>query len=200
MKQPKLLVASTNSGKVSEISDLLKSVHVEVLGLNDLNPPIQDEVLEDGETFKDNAIKKATEYGKLSGILTICDDSGLEVDALNGKPGVRSKRFGNTDEERISKLIELMEKIPENERSARFISVVAVYDPRDERVYTSMGICEGKIENEAIGNNGFGYDPVFYSTEIGKTFATATSEEKNAVSHRGKALRQIKPVLMQLLD
>jgi len=195
----KLLVATTNEGKIAEIRALVNSLAVEIVGLDELTIPVK-EVVEDGETFFDNAVKKAREYGEQTGMFTLADDSGLEVDALEGRPGVYSKRYGKTDEARIEKLLKEMEGMQEKERTAHFIAVVAVYDPEDKRVYTSTGRTEGIITTTPRGENGFGYDPVFYSLELQKGFGEAIQEEKNRVSHRGKALAALLPILSQLFE
>lgn len=152
------------------------------------------EVVENGNTFVENAILKATTYARYTGELTLADDSGLEVDALGGAPGVFSSRFAPTDDERNAKLLEMMKDIPDEKRQARFRCVVAIAEPNGI-VRTCEGIVEGTIARKPKGHEGFGYDPVFCVPELGKTMAELTPEEKNAISHRGKALQEAKRLL-----
>ena len=149
------------------------------------------DVEETGTTFEENALLKAKAVMEASGMAAIADDSGLMVDALNGEPGVYSARYGGKDSDaaRTAYLLENMAQVPEEERTARFVSAIACALP-DGRVVTSRGTCEGRILFETRGDNGFGYDPVFYVPEIGMTFAEADGERKNAISHRGNALKE----------
>ncbi|GMQ78117.1 MAG: XTP/dITP diphosphatase [Anaerolineae bacterium] len=196
----RLLLATKNPGKLKEYAELFIELDLEWLNLDEMG--INLDVEESGETFKENAIIKATSYAKASGCLTMADDSGLEVDALNGRPGVRTARFGGphlSAEERYRHLLTLMERIPENQRSARFKCVIALALPGG-LVGISQGICEGAIANSPRGSGGFGYDPIFYLPTIGKTMAELTSNEKHRVSHRGLAVANIKPILEPLLS
>lgn len=193
----KLLLATTNLGKITELQQVLQSTTYTITNLSDLST--FTEVAETGHTFKLNAVKKAKGYGRQSGLLTLADDSGLEVAALNGRPGVWSKRYGSTDSERNQKLLTELKTIPQSKRNARFFCVMALYDPRDDRVYTTTGTTTGYITLEPQGTAGFGFDPVFYSDELQKTFAQATRDEKNCVSHRGRAMEEMVTLLSQMV-
>lgn len=186
----KLLVATGNKGKLVEIRQILKDT--EVLGLKDVN--IDVDVEETGTTFAENAYIKAYEISKLSGLPVLADDSGLLVDALDGAPGVYSARFAGedaNDDDNVNKLLGLLSNIPENERHARFACAMCLIFP-DGRKIEAFGVsCEGYIINEKRGENGFGYDPVFYSPDYNKTFSQMSMEEKNKVSHRKAALIEL---------
>lgn len=194
----KLLIATRSKGKFPEIISALNGLSFEFLNLNDVSElPSNFEVEEPATTFEGNAIIKAMTLGKKTGLLTLSEDAGLEVDALNGKPGVYTARYApGTDEDKYRKLLGELQGTPEEKRTARFRAVIAIYDPNNDKVRTCDGIYEGKIALEPIGNNGFGYDPIFYNSELGKTNAQMTMEEKNKVSHRGKALRKAKDILL----
>ncbi|MBF7083125.1 XTP/dITP diphosphatase [Desulfallas sp. Bu1-1] len=195
----RLVLATHNEGKVRELQELLASTGFEVVSL--ARYPHVPEVVEDGETFRDNAIKKAREVSAAVGEITLADDSGLEVDYLNGAPGVHSARFageGHDDAANNKKLLRLLEGVSWEKRTARFRCVVAVATP-DGRVATAEGTCEGIISTEPRGENGFGYDPLFFVPEYGKTFAELNSEEKNAISHRGRALNNARKILDNLI-
>ena len=191
----KLLVATRNSSKVREFSRMLshlsRDLVFDVVGLDDLR--IDLEVKETGSTFEENAILKARRYADVSGEVTLADDSGLVVDALNGAPGVLSARYGGdglNDEERVRLLLENMYDIPGWERNARFIAVIALVGPGvPGGLVTSEGVIEGAIMHVPIGQNGFGYDPVFWIPGRAKTTAQMSAAEKDAISHRGIALR-----------
>lgn len=190
-----MLMATHNQGKITELSRLLADIPFKLVSLDEVN--ISEVVEETGETFHDNAILKARVYGELSGILTIADDSGLEVDALDGAPGVISARYGSpeySDEERVDFLLRNLKGVPFDERTARFISVIAIAAPSG-RIMTVEGVVEGVIQYEPMGNNGFGYDPVFYVPEYGCTTAQLSLTDKNVISHRGKAVRKAIEVL-----
>jgi XTP/dITP diphosphohydrolase len=195
-----LLVATTNPGKVSELNRLLQGVEgFNLLTLNEL-PQVKDvDLPETGTTFIANAILKAKGYGDLSGMVTLADDSGLSVDALGGRPGVYSKRYGLSDADRIAKLLHELQHVPPNKRTARFTAAVAIYEPKTASLTTFEGSVEGEITFEPLGSNGFGYDPVFFSSDLGKTFAQSQPEEKNLVSHRGRAFSQAIPTLKSLV-
>ena len=150
-------------------------------------------MLEDGETFRENALKKARIIAHSSGIVTLADDSGLCIDALDGRPGVLSARYGGegaTDAEKCARILNEMEHVPEPLRTARFVCIIALVTPQGEEDVFE-GMCEGKIIRELRGTAGFGYDPIFYYPDSGCTFAEMDSEAKNRVSHRGRALQRI---------
>ena len=162
---------------------------------------IGDEVEETGETFAENAIRKAREYARLSGLVTLADDSGLEVDALGGEPGVHSARYGEQgvgDEDRYQLLLHRMQGVPWEGRGARFRCVIAVAEPGGES-YTADGTCEGVIAFEPQGQYGFGYDPIFYLPEYDKTMAQLLPEVKNRISHRARAAQEIRAILERIL-
>jgi len=195
----KLLVATNNRGKVREYAELLDDLPVR------LTFPAQEglslEVDETGETFAENAILKARAFAEASGLLTLADDSGLEVDALDGAPGVRSARYagpGASDEDRYRLLLRRLAGVPAEGRTARFRCVVALATPEGE-VQTAEGRCEGVIGFEPRGTHGFGYDPVFYMPDRGRTMAELLPEVKNRISHRARAARAAMPILRRLL-
>lgn len=195
---PKLLIATTNRGKLKEIARLLPGINL--LTLSDF--PDLPEVVEDGDTFQANAQKKAVESARASGLLTLADDSGLEVDALNGAPGVHSARYSGdnaTDATNNALLLKNIADISDADRTARFRCVIAVSQPNGI-VETAGGTCEGVILRAERGNGGFGYDPLFLVPERDLTFAELDPETKNGVSHRGRALRAILPALQRLLS
>ena len=187
---PKLLIATTNPGKFDELSSLLSDCPFSMVSLQDVG--IDEDVAETGSTFEENASLKAAAYGHTSGLPTLADDSGLEVDALGGEPGLRSSRFagpGATDADRIALLLQKLDNIPDGEREARFRCVIAVSWPSESlELYT--GECLGRIVQTPRGANGFGYDPIFLLPEIGKTMAELSGEQKSKVSHRGRATRK----------
>ena len=190
---PILLIATTNKGKVAEIANLLEGLNCRVIGLEDL-PQIPPPVEETGTTFVANAIIKADYYHAVTGMLTLADDSGLEVDALDGRPGVYSARYGAegmSSADQIALLLEEMKDAPEEKRKARFVCAIALVGPPDGGAIrqTFEGRCEGRIAFKPRGDGGFGYDPIFIDEEFGRTFAELTPEEKSSRSHRGKALR-----------
>lgn len=185
----RILLATQNLDKVEEIQSILGLNGWEVFSLRDF--PQFSRIEESGATLLENAQKKARMAHQWTGMLSLADDTGLEVDALNGAPGVYSSRFAGekaTYQENIQKLLKLLAGVPESLRTARFRCVVDIVD--DVREEYVEGICEGYILSECRGEAGFGYDPVFYVPEMGKTFAEMTLEEKNVISHRGKAFRK----------
>jgi XTP/dITP diphosphohydrolase len=188
-----LLIATTNDGKINEIKTYLRDLPVTIVSLSHFES-IQ-EVPETGSTFAENAILKAKGYAKQTGLLTLADDSGLEVDALNGDPGVYSARFGKTDHDRNMKLLKKLDGVELQKRTARFRCVMALHDPKTNTTQTVDGIVEGTITLELTGTAGFGYDPVFYYPPFKATFAEIDRETKNSVSHRGLALQHIKQIL-----
>ena len=194
----KLLIATHNIGKFPEIVKELAGVDLEFINLSDIHclPP-DYEVEEPAMTFEGNAIIKAMTIGKKTGHLTLAEDAGLQVDALDGRPGVYSARYApGTDEDRYRKLLGELDGVPEEKRTARFRAVAAIYDPDTDKIRTCEGMYEGRILAEPRGQNGFGYDPVFFCDEMDKTSAEMSLEEKNSVSHRGKALRKAKEILV----
>ena len=185
-----LVLATRNEGKIKEFERLVLGFDIEVKSLNDFGPI--PPVLEDGETFEDNAFKKAHFTAKVLGFPALADDSGLIVKALGGMPGVTSARYSGeeaTDMENNLKLLKAMEG--RADRGATFMCVIAVAVPSGPALIYE-GICEGTITQELTGNKGFGYDPLFYYTPLKKTFAELSTEEKNRVSHRGKAMEELK--------
>ena len=197
----KLLFATRNRGKLRELGQIIaeQGLGLELCGLDEF--PAAPEIAEDGASFVENAALKARGVMRATGLPTLADDSGLEVDALGGAPGVRSARYagdGATDAERIALLLRNLREVPAGQRSARFRCAVAFVDPAEpERVEAREGQCEGRILEAPCGSGGFGYDPVFLSDELGQTFAEADAEAKNRVSHRGRALRAMVPVLRE---
>ena len=201
----KILVASTNPGKVAEIRSML-DLPVELVGLKDF--PGIAEIEEDGKTFAENARKKAIGYAKATGLWTIADDSGLMIDALNGEPGIKSARFAGdrenidrklADKRNIEKVLKLLKDVPKQKRTARFVCCLCLAGA-DKILAQTQGMLEGVIIDEPIGENGFGYDPIFFVPKLNKTVAQMTTEEKNLISHRGNAIRKLKPLLDKLLQ
>jgi XTP/dITP diphosphohydrolase len=195
----KIVVATENPGKLREIKAALQGTAVEIVSLMDLSPtfPVPPEIEEDGETLRENALKKARVVARLTNRLTIADDSGLEVDCLQGKPGVRSARFAGeeaSDEENNRKLLQLTEGVPAARRGASFRCVIAIVDPRGKEAWVE-GECRGVLGVSERGDQGFGYDPLFVLPELGKTLAELPLAVKNRVSHRGKALAALKGAL-----
>ena len=186
----KLVLASRNKKKIRELETFLKEISsdITVLSLDDIG--FHDEIVEDGGSFAANSKIKALVPAKF-GFIGVADDSGLEVDALDGAPGVYSARYsgeGATDEKNNAKLLKALENVPDDKRTARFRTVITCEFP-DGREIVVDGVCEGKILREPRGADGFGYDPLFYYEPFGKTFAELSPEEKNQVSHRGRAMR-----------
>ncbi|MFZ5899633.1 MAG: XTP/dITP diphosphatase [Bacillota bacterium] len=196
----RLVLATRNAGKVRELAALLGPLGVEVVSLADY--PEIGEIPEEGDTFQENAIFKAREVARLTGETALADDSGLEVDALNGAPGVYSARFAGepkSDTANNAKLLRLLTGLPPEKRTARFRCVMALAVP-DGRVYTAEGTSEGIILDAPRGDNGFGYDPLFYVEEFGKTFAELDLATKNTISHRGRALQKVKDLVLKVLQ
>ena len=187
----RLLVATTNRDKVREIRSLLAGAPVELLTLRDLPPVVEPE--ETGETFQDNARLKARYYATHSGMLTVAEDSGLVVDALDGDPGVRSARFLRPDAsypERFAAIFERLAQKPDRPRTARFVCAVTVVDG-DLIAFETIGTVEGTIAHAAAGDRGFGYDPIFYFPPYKATLAEVDEEHKLAIAHRGQAFRAL---------
>ncbi|MHC4417299.1 MAG: RdgB/HAM1 family non-canonical purine NTP pyrophosphatase [Planctomycetota bacterium] len=199
-----ILVGSGNPGKLAELRDMLGG-EIKWVGLADF--PGIGEIAEDGESFAENAQKKALGYAKATGLWTIADDSGLVVDALDGEPGVRSARFSGEKEENrrlldhknMTKVLGLLEDVPRERRTARFVCHLCLASP-EEVLIEAEGKLEGIINEREVGENGFGYDPIFFVPDLNKTVAQLSREEKNAISHRGSAIRKLKPLLEELLE
>jgi XTP/dITP diphosphohydrolase len=192
---PKLLLATNNEGKVREYKSMLRDLPFELVSLAELG--IKTEVDEIGGSLEENARLKAIAFARESQLLTLADDSGLEVDALGGEPGRLSARYageGASDRDRVNYLLSRLKDVPEAKRSAHFRCVIAIAQP-DGKVELCQGECEGVITLEPRGNFGFGYDPIFYLPGLGKTMAELTLEEKNRVSHRGRAAREASKLL-----
>jgi XTP/dITP diphosphohydrolase len=190
-----VIVATRNKGKIREIRGALKGVGLRIYSLNDFSDV--PEIEEDGKSFAENALKKARFYSKYFGKLTIADDSGLEVDGLQGLPGIYSARYAGeraSSQENSQKLLREMQGLPISKRGARFKCVIAVVS-QDGREATAEGSCKGRIGFKEKGRKGFGYDPLFILPKYGKTMAELSLEEKNGISHRGKALRKIRRII-----
>ena len=188
----KLVVGTNNAGKIRELNELLTDLPVEVSGLNDFEN-VRD-VEETGATFADNAILKATDYARQTGFWALSDDSGLEVEALGGAPGVYSARYAGEnagDAERIDKLLKELAETGDRARRARFVCVMAVADEKGEIRFLAEGVCEGKIALAPGGSNGFGYDPVFVPDGFTETFGELSSTVKRQISHRARAIKKI---------
>ncbi len=200
----KILVATTNPGKIVEIRAML-DFDVEWLGLSELAGI--SEIKEDGLSFAENTRKKAVGYAKQTGLWTIADDSGLVIDALGGEPGIKSARFSGAkeadrkllDHKNMAKVLKLLGGVPREKRTARFVCCLCLSSPEKVLAETE-GKLEGVIAEEEAGENGFGYDPIFFVPYLNKTVAQLTREEKNAISHRGNAIRKLKPLLDELLE
>lgn len=195
----KIIFATKNKGKIKEINAIMSDMNVEVISMEEAG--INVDVVEDGTTFQENAIKKAREIMEISGFITMADDSGLEIDYLDKAPGVYSARYMGEDTPyniKNSKILDIMKDVPEEKRTARFVSVIATAIPGG-KIITTKGTIEGIIGHEIKGENGFGYDPIFFVPEYGMTTAEMAPEQKNSISHRGKALRLMKDELKKEL-
>ena len=203
MPAPTLVMATRNAGKIRELRDLLAGLGIELLSLADF--PDLPEIPEDGATFAANAGTKAKEVARLTHLPALADDSGLEVAALKGRPGGFSARYAQdrtgalvpSDADNWGKLLSEMAGVPWDERQARFVCEIALAFP-DARVFTARGECPGFIALEAKGEHGFGYDPVFWVPEFGRTMAELEPEVKNRLSHRAKALTALREILVSL--
>jgi len=193
-----IVLATTNKGKTREIQKLLENTSVEIKNLSDFGPI--PEIIEDGATFDDNAYKKASLTARFLGYPAMADDSGLCVDALEGAPGVYSARYAGenaTDQDNVEKLLKDMEG--QENRSAGFKCVISIAVPTGAAL-TYEGECRGVLTTEPQGDNGFGYDPLFFYPELNKTFAQLTVEEKGKVSHRGRALKQVADEMNKIIE
>jgi XTP/dITP diphosphohydrolase len=193
-----VVAATQNAHKIKELTEITRAFGMETISRAEAGVP-DFEVEEDGATFEENSLKKARAVMECCGKAAIADDSGLEVDALGGAPGVRSARFagakgGAADAENNKKLLALLSDVPDAERTGRFVSVVTLVFP-DGRALAARGECEGRIGREERGEGGFGYDPLFTPLGFEKTFAELSAEEKNEVSHRGRALAGLRGIL-----
>lgn len=194
---PKLLLATNNKGKAREYKSLLKGVPFELVTPAEVG--ISTEVAEAGKSFEENASLKATTLAAESRLLALADDSGLEVEALGGEPGTLSARYageGASDSDRVSYLLTKLEGVPQEKRTARFRCVIAIATPQGEVEFCS-GECDGIIAFEPVGEGGFGYDPIFYLPELGKTMAELSPELKNKISHRGRAAAKARQLLKE---
>ena len=191
-----ILIATNNLGKVKEIKDILDSHKIKILTMKDF-PPLP-KIEEDGKTYQENAFKKARKVSEYTGKICLADDSGLEIDYLKGKPGIYSSRWGNSDEERINKVLRLLENVPKNKRNAKFVCVVVLVFT-DGKIYMVKEECKGSIIFNPKGEQGFGYDPIFLVLEYDKTFAELGDKIKNQISHRGKAMRRMINIINELI-
>ena len=205
LKVKKLIIASNNKNKVQEIKSILKEINIEVKSLKEEN--IDLEVIEDGKTFEENALKKAKEIAlylkkqNKNDCIILADDSGLEVEYLNNEPGIYSARYSGIhgdDKKNNEKLINKLKGVPMEKRNGKFVCVIAVADI-EGRSFTIRGEVEGIILDSLQGKDGFGYDPLFYYEPLKKTFAELDKEEKNKISHRGVALKQLKEKIIEML-
>ncbi len=191
-----LLFATTNQGKLKEAYQLLSGCDIKLLSVKDFKELHSVVVNESGETFKQNAFLKAETYGDLAQILTVAEDAGLVVDALNGRPGVQSARFGSNVDERNQKLLKMMKD--KKNRQARFISTFCLYNPKTKEAEYFIGKIEGQIATKTRGNKGFGYDPLFIPNGYEQTFGELGSEVKNKISHRQQAIEKLKTLMLSL--
>ena len=195
--EKKIILASTNKGKLREVREILDGTGFSVIPLSETG--FTEEVEENGETFEENAFIKAEAVAKALGVPVLADDSGLEIDALGGEPGIRSARFMGREtpySEKNAAILEKLKDVPEEKRTARFVCAMAMVYP-DGRCLSVRETMEGRIAYEIAGENGFGYDPIFFLPEYGMTSAEITPEEKNAISHRGKALRKMAALIAE---
>ncbi len=198
MKQKgRIVFATGNAGKMREIRMIMEDMGMEILSMKEIG--INPDIVEDGTTFTENAIIKAKAVAALTDAIVLADDSGLEIDALNKEPGIYSARYMGEDTSyrlKNANLIERLEGVPDEKRTARFVCAIAAVLPNGE-LLTTLGTVEGRIGYEEKGANGFGYDPIFFLPEFGCTSAELTDEQKNEISHRGKALRAMKELLQE---
>ena len=200
LQMNKLLIATNNKGKIKELQDLLKDTGIELITPSQIN--LELDVIEDGKAYAENATKKAVTFAEASNLISLADDSGLEVDALNGAPGLYSARYSPkpnaTDKDRR---LYLLQNLQDKHRpwTARFHATIAIAIPNGE-IHLTEGFCEGEIIPEERGTGGFGYDPIFLLTELGKTMAELSMEEKNRLSHRARAVIKVKPILENIFN
>lgn len=199
-KVNRILFATGNQGKMKEVREILADLGVEVISMREAG--VSAEIVEDGETFEENAVIKARTIMELTGDVTLADDSGLEIDALGGEPGVYSARYMGEDTSyhiKNNDLIRRLSQVPRQQRTARFVCSIAAAFP-DGEIITTDGVIEGLIGYEEAGENGFGYDPIFVVPQLGCTTAQLSDEQKNEISHRGKALRKMKEELRKRME
>lgn len=199
-KVKRILFATGNQGKMEEVREILADLGVEVISMREAG--VSAEIVEDGETFEENAVIKARTIMELTGEVTLADDSGLEIDALGGEPGVYSARYMGEDTSyhiKNNDLIRRLSQVPRQQRTARFVCSIAAAFP-DGEIITTDGVIEGLIGYEEAGENGFGYDPIFVVPQLGCTTAQLSDEQKNEISHRGKALRKMKEELRKRME
>lgn len=190
----KIVAATNNKNKLREFKEILSPLGYQIVSLKDLG--IEIEVEETGKTFEENSMLKAKAILEATGMASLADDSGLEVDALGGEPGIYSARYcEGSDADRVAFLLDKMKDVPDGKRSARFVSAITLMFT-DGDVVTARGTCKGKIAHEPAGKNGFGYDPIFFVESYGKTFAELSPEQKNMISHRGNALSELQRQLI----
>ena len=190
-----ILIATNNVGKVKEIKDILDGRQIKILTMKDF--PHLPKIEEDGKNYQEHAFKKARIISEYTGKICLADDSGLEIEYLKGKPGIYSSRWGNSDEERINKVLKLLENLPVNKRNAKFVCAVVLVFP-DGKTYMVKEECNGIIGFQPEGEHGFGYDPIFLVPEYNKTFAELGDKIKNQISHRGKAMRKMIDILKEI--
>ena len=189
----RIVLATGNAGKLKEIKDIFSDVNVDIAAQSEFDTP---EAIEDGLSFVENAIIKARNAAAYTGLAALSDDSGIEVDALNGEPGIHSARYAGNDESNIQRLLRELEGVPDEKRTARFQCVmVYIRHANDPVPVITQGVWEGRILQAEQGDGGFGYDPVFYVPERDCSSAQLSAEDKNSLSHRGKALRQMLEIL-----
>jgi XTP/dITP diphosphohydrolase len=197
----RLLIATTNAGKLAEITPILAAFPLEIVSLWELAEPPQ--VIEDGRSFEENALKKARAFAAFARLPTLADDSGLEVDALNGAPGIYSARYAGADaddERNNRKLLSELDGLDAQKRAARFVCALALCIPEGAGEWVIRGCCEGSIAAAPRGSEGFGYDPLFFFPPMNKTFGEISGEQKAAISHRGKALTKLAALLPSILN
>lgn len=195
-----IVFATGNEGKMREIRQIMKGIHVELLSMKEAG--IEADIVEDGESFAENAVIKAKAVAEKTNHIVLADDSGLEIDYLNKEPGIYSARYMGEDTSydlKNANLLERLEGVPDEKRTARFVCAIAAAMP-DGEVFTTVGIIEGRIGYEIEGENGFGYDPIFYLPEYGCTSAQLSEDEKNAISHRGRALAAMREELEKRME
>ena len=183
-----VVIASKNKGKVREINEILGPIGIKVISMQDIG--FDEDIKETGKTFEENALIKAKTIHQKVGCAVLADDSGLEVEYLEGAPGIFSARFAENDEKRIQKMLTLLDGVPEQKRKARFVCVMVLFINDNEKI-VARGVVNGYISKESHGDNGFGYDPIFYVPQYKRTMAQLTSDIKNKISHRAKALQEL---------